>query len=111
MYRAFVPLHLANVFQYQLFLDPLTKVNGFEASKSYVIVLVDPVGPELKLTELPAQIVFELTDAEIAGTGFIVTFIELEAVHPAAFVPVTVYEVGLTGETEMAAVFCPVFQE
>ena len=62
----------------------------------------------LRLAVAPAQIEGEFTDT--TGSGFTVT-VDTAVEEQPAVVPVTVYEVVVAGDTEIAAVEAPVDQE
>jgi hypothetical protein len=82
-------------------------VNGLVEEPVFQECVLPPLA--VKIASAPEQTVGELT--EIIGSGFMVTVATAVPVQPAAFVPVTVYEVVERGVTVIGLELAPVFHE
>jgi hypothetical protein len=104
-----VPEHPAAsvpVIVYEVVLVGVTVI-GLELAPVFHEYVLPPLA--VKIASAPEQTVGEFT--EITGSGFMVTVATAVPVHPAASVPVTVYEVVLVGVTVNGLELAPVFHE
>jgi hypothetical protein len=101
------PLAFVTVTEYVVVVVGLTVIDAVVAP---VLHRNDVPPAAVSVDEAPIQIVGLAGVMLHVGSGFTVTVVEHELVHPAALVTVTVYVVVVVGLTVIAAVVAPVLQ-